>query len=522
MNKLFYLAFGIAACSQGFSENILWSAPEILSANGVDSIDPAIGMDANGSVITMWSEQGVIMTSSKTPNGSWSSPEAISNSDSTEPELFMDLNGNTTAIWIQGSSLAASSKPANGIWSAIEILDSSGVTSEPQIIGDTNGNVVVIWTNTGEIKSNTKLVNRGWAQNADILSSSPSDSPFVSIGSDGTVVAVWHTVLDGVDIIDFSMKDISIGIWSSPSPISLSSRYSTFPSTAVDANGNVLALWYASQGEISSSASVVVESALMPKGGTWSSPIVVSDSGIYDPNLLKARAIFDDSGKALALWTLGNPRSSSLQYSIYSGERSGTWSDPSYLVFQNPYAYSFSVNYISSSRALLSYMIFNGDSVTIWETEINISSNQQGFWTTPNLLSQSLLNGYPKTVGYVVGNGILAATVWISYDGMNTTIQASTGAGSLLQPPANLSVTEMMYNVGLFYVYANLIQWTPSVSPNVILYYIYRNGTYVATINGAITSYSDQNQLQDESVVYGVSSVDNQGFESEIAIVSFP
>jgi hypothetical protein len=153
------------------------------------------------------------------------------------------------------------------------------------------------------------------------------------------------------------------------------------PQIKIDSDGNIVAVWlvYATSGNL------VKSSTYSATGMTWSTPSVISGSGLYaqDPTLL-----LDVDGDAVAIWLSGDPNTGveSLQASkVAVGDT--TWDAPTMIstldeiVFDN-----FRVD-INASKEVV--VIWN--SYLIEENDIEIFSATRaanGTWGAPVLISQ--------------------------------------------------------------------------------------------------------------------------------------
>jgi hypothetical protein len=131
-------------------------------------------------------------------------------------------------------------------------------------------------------------------------------------------------------------------------------------------------------------------------------------------------------------------------------------------------------------------------------------------------------NGFPKVATAFNGTNLYAAAVWLSSDGMHTTVQAATGSRTPVAPPTNLMVVQNSTDFGVFKDYYNTISWTASVSGSVIDYVIYRNGSIFNVVNSFTTSIVDHSEIQNGSVTYGVAAVDSDLSQSATVNVNFP
>ena len=145
-----------------------------------------------------------------------------------------------------------------------------------------------------------------------------------------------------------------------------------------------------------------------------------------------------------------------------------------------------------------------------------------GLWTYPEKLSVEGINAQPKVATTQIENYFYAAAVWRYFDGSNTIIQYSPGVGPVLLPPSNLSVDQEFVDFHVYTEYCNVLRWDPCPQDRIKGYLIYRNGTYVIRIPGNVTEYIDHNQNLNETVSYGISTINEDFCQSEINYITFP
>jgi hypothetical protein len=132
------------------------------------------------------------------------------------------------------------------------------------------------------------------------------------------------------------------------------------------------------------------------------------------------------------------------------------------------------------------------------------------------------MNGFPRVASTLSGTTVNAATVWISNNGTNNAIQASTGSKTILLPPSSPTVVQSVNDYGVFQEYYNTVSWTASPDPNTVSYKIYRNGSFYAEVQSSQLQIIDDNQVQNGSVSYGIAAIDANNSQSQIINVSFP
>jgi hypothetical protein len=160
--------------------------------------------------------------------------------------------------------------------------------------------------------------------------------------------------------------------------------------------------------------------------------------------------------------------------------------------------------------------------VSIQNSETNIAGVFQPFWSGAIAISTGTMNGFPRVASTLNGTTVNAATVWISNNGTNNTILASTGSKTILLPPSSPMVVQGVNDFKVFQEYYNTVSWTASPDPNTVAYKIYRNGSFYLEVDLSQLSIIDDNQFQNGAVTYGIAAIDAEHSQSQIINVSFP
>jgi len=524
ITKLCGFLLTMSICSQGISGNINWSLPSTLSMAGVDATDPRVVIDVKGNVTAVWIESGLVKASTKTAGGSWQISTTLSNPGASSPRLSIDRGGNVVALWVEEGVVKSAMLPLNSSWSCPVDLSKSGASS-PELAVDYSGNAVAVWMRNGCIESSMQLFGKAWGE-VSLLSESGADSPSVAIGSNGTVAVTWHSSSSG-DAIATAIGSISGAAWDIdkaviPLPLSLNHHHH-FPKVVVDESGNATTLWFR-YGRIGSAYTnvAVLASTLMAGARSWSAPVVLSGTGLRNPADLQLRLGVDEEGNLLAVWTNSYDGET---FSIESAEKKkgGEWTEPALPTVPNLYSFQVDLSLTSKGKGLITYMGFDGvSSIGIFSQEIDSANPFSASWSAPVSVSQVIRNGYPYSGFTASGNTANAVAIWESFNGMNTAIQVSTGAKTMVPSPTDLSVVQQASDFGVFTEYYNTLTWTASPSPNIIQYNIYRNGVFFTAVDANTLQVVDHNAVQGEPVTYGVAALDNTVEQSEITTMSFP
>ncbi len=341
MNKLLYFFAAILAVGQLHAESFTWSVPTTISSTGVDSTAPLVVIDSGGNATAVWIEGTTLKSSSLPFGGSWGSLTSLSGSGATNPNIGVDSGGNVTAVWLEGGVVKTANLPFGGSWSSSTSISLSGA-SELALDVDSTGNAAAVWTRGGQIESAQQPFGGGWSF-VSILSGTSSNHPAVALGGSGQIVAVWHSVVSGQDNVLSAVGSIG-GSWGSPLTVNAAIDSSNYPTVAVDASGNTVALFFSYVQSGGSFSRVFPMVSSLASGGTqWSTPFVLDDESFRDPADLMNVVDFDSDGNAFALWTSSYDGS---LFNVVAAKRpqGRDWTDSSALVLNNLYAFQDSIS----------------------------------------------------------------------------------------------------------------------------------------------------------------------------------
>lgn len=93
---------------------------------------------------------------------------------------------------------------------------------------------------------------------------------------------------------------------------------------------------------------------------------------------------------------------------------------------------------------------------------------------------------------------------------------------SSLKPPSNFQGQQKKNNFGLAYELYNQLTWTPSPSPDITGYFIYRDGKNIAIVDASTHIYQDHNQPRGVSFIYSLVAFDGNGTTSSPITVIVP
>lgn len=159
------------------------------------------------------------------------------------------------------------------------------------------------------------------------------------------------------------------------------------------------------------------------------------------------------------------------------------------------------------SGSTASTVIVTGPASLAGTLEINLDPNVlTGQYT---ILTSSAITGTFDTVTFTGPTPNYSLTYHPSF-----VLFEFLGYPPLLEPPSNLQGQQKKNNFGLAYEFYNQLTWTPSPSPEINGYYIYRDGEKIASVGASTYNYQDHNRKKRASYAYAVTAFNSAGAES--------
>jgi hypothetical protein len=301
-----------------------WSAPTTLSYFAFSAGAPSIVMDASGNATVAWEEAGLRAAHYSVATGTWSEPVQVVPFTVSyrcwiaSHRMVADRTGHVLFVWTAACNLSgipyssvryARYTPATGAVEGGTLADVIGGRgyATADIAVDGLGNAVALW---GE-SSDTVLMRAAYYTAATNAWSAPVTAlagpigatvigPRIAIDAAGNVLAVWR--LEGVyNAIRAARLDRITLSWGQVTDLFPASSLNIFtpPEIAVDPAGNGIAIWKRRDGE-----TVRLQVALYEADdGTWSTALDLTPSGLTGGS---ARVEFDGFGNATAVWWQGD------------------------------------------------------------------------------------------------------------------------------------------------------------------------------------------------------------------------
>lgn len=249
-----------------------------------------------------------------------------------------------------------------------------------------------------------------------------ASAPRVESDGAGNVVAVWREVDGDTESIRAAVRPAGGG-WGSAQRISTPAVAAEGAELAVDRLGNAVAVWQRSSGRNS-----VVQAAIRPAGGTWSSPQDLSSPGVvaFEPDVAV------EAAGATVVWTAIHASRTVVESSARSP--AGVWSAPRLLSDPGSSATAPVVSMDDRGGAISAWQWFDGAHLAVAASVLA----GDGSWSPQELLSVPGRHALvPRVAMDAAGN---AAVGWVRSNGAWNAAQVSyRRAGGSWEPPRNLS-----------------------------------------------------------------------------------
>ena len=294
---------------------------EALVANGGTAMfDPAVALDPRGTGdaliawrITPTAGNNRMQAIQGTIGGAWpatgSNIGATTTSTISSPRAAIDGQGRPLVMYLQSvtgfNDVMSAATSARNTWIAPVSRANSSITGFSSLFLKTNraGDIDAAWS--GQDASGKLIQTMSWS---DATGSFPAPAvtittaltthnlvgPRVETAADGEAVAVWMDDFTSTTSVRAVMAAVrSGGTWSSATPIDPNTVDPSGPATAIDAAGNVTAVWH-------NATTGTQRYAVHPHGGSFGG----AQDGL--PATLAPIAAADAAGHVHAAWALGS------------------------------------------------------------------------------------------------------------------------------------------------------------------------------------------------------------------------
>jgi len=255
------------------------------------------------------------------PQGFWQNPETVDiapgNVDGWWPSLAVHPSGDAIVVWVQYGDrmdIWANRYVVGEGWGTPEVIDANAEDARyPDVAMDDAGNAVAVWYQVDregdvtriDVWANRYGVGEGWGAAVRIGVDNLGYAMFPSVAVDaaGNAIAVWEQELEQPggpgDQVWANRYVVGEG-WGTPGPIGSDNRYVGSPDIAVDGDGNGIAVW--SEWDAPSDS---------PYADAWYNRYVADDGwqgatlleSYEEGNAAAPRVRSSRSGTALAAWS---------------------------------------------------------------------------------------------------------------------------------------------------------------------------------------------------------------------------
>jgi hypothetical protein len=253
-----------------------WSPIETVSLGATENAEISrVVADNDGDVIALWQGQlapagPYYVRAARFTGGAWSAPATVSApavlavGDTLAPQLAIDGAGNATAAWHQSDGTTTLIHVSRydvltDTWGAPQPLSAAGGNAvNPRVESDTAGNVTALWRRFDSAgyaiiqTSRYSAATGTWGPVVALSTSGrQSQSQRLAVDALGNVTAVWRRNNSvGNSIIQSARYTPSTNTWGAARDLSAPGQNAVSPATDVDANGNVIVVWARSNGTV--------------------------------------------------------------------------------------------------------------------------------------------------------------------------------------------------------------------------------------------------------------------------------
>lgn len=334
-----------------------------------------------------------------------------------------------------------------------DVSVSGGTQSDAQVAVSSNNYAVAVWVKSGVVQSSTKTLGGVWSTPVNV-SAAGASIPQVAIDASGNAVAIWRNSVSGVQRIESASLPFG-GSWTSPVLLDAGGQNSFTPQIAMNASGQTVAVWSRNNPSLVG----VIQSSFYTFGGSWSAPVDLSNDS---QNARIPQVGIDGSGTSIAVWLHNDGFFNMITQSSYASF-GGSWSTPQDL---SPALEDTDDPQIAVNTA--------GLAVSIWrngtQLQMQAAKFQNGVWTSvQNITTTGLLLSSPGVAIDASGN---ATALWRIDSGGSIFIQSSfstfTGSWQALKDVSLMSGNPTSPDITVD-LYGDFIAiWRDNVGTNVV------------------------------------------------------
>jgi hypothetical protein len=356
-----------------------WGPAELIETGTGSASDPQVAVDASGNAIAVWEQtlgtgEEDVLANRYVVGSGWGQAQPISNlaevGESNEIQIAMDGAGNAMVVWRQTGSQAENFVQnlwfnrfsVSSGWGLADLVERvPGNVDSPQIASTPTGTAMAVWLQTGEAGTDNVFSSRynpstGWSAPELLEQDNTGDAfdPQIALHADGHAMAVWKQVNAGQGNIWANRYTPASG-WGAPELIETDPNRAFTPQIAMDAAGNVVAVWEQDQAKDIFDTNIWANHFDGTRWGTAQKLETDDISSAGGPQVA-----VDASGNALAVWAQAT---SSVPESIWAARYvpGAGWSPPELL----------EANSSGGSRDPQIAINASGIALAVWGREVN-------------------------------------------------------------------------------------------------------------------------------------------------------
>jgi hypothetical protein len=199
LTLLFTIAVALAVALPQTAAAGSWSPPGVLGT----AAEADAAMDADGTAVAVWNDDGAIRVSVRAPKGGFSAPATVSTGGGTSPRVAVG-GGVGLVAWNQGGTLAVARATAAGV--ARIAVPATTVYSVADVGVFPDGSGIVAWDDAAHQIEAVVLTAAGGFQSPSVLSASDPGSneqhqaPTVAVARNGRAVVTWRSMQVAADL----------------------------------------------------------------------------------------------------------------------------------------------------------------------------------------------------------------------------------------------------------------------------------------------------------------------------------
>ena len=298
-----------------------FGAPIALSNPALESSQPKLAVDAGGTVIVVWIENGFISFSQRPPGGSFAAAQTIAGSGPGAGQPDVAIGGGTAvAAWTRASNAQVAVKSAGSasFGTVVPFATAAEPAFDTAVAINEAGAALLTWRTTGTPLDTVRAAARPAGGSfttplasvfTTIADSDHIDTPNVKIAPNGRGTLLWayYNSATGRHIIKSAARATTGNFLPGVEDVSdpaLDAGFGGWLDLDVDANDNAIAVWSAG----------TMQMSVRPSGGSFDNTIQdISGPGTFnsDPTVR-----FDPSGRAIALWPTSSGGNALIQATV--------------------------------------------------------------------------------------------------------------------------------------------------------------------------------------------------------------